>query len=121
MINRSYYSGDATEEEAYWSGHRAYEQGASIESNPYDKVDPHENSLYLAWRSGWLDFAWNIYGTGKTVIEYDSHELEDAYAEGREAYWNSHKRVIDNPYTGVDQDDLYIAWNNGYYDAAWDD
>jgi ribosome modulation factor len=47
-------------------------------------------------------------------------KVDQAYQEGKDAYFDG-KKSENNPYTGVDEDHQWEAWNEGYNNAAWDD
>jgi ribosome modulation factor len=49
--------------------------------------------------------------------EKELDDLEEAYKAGYEAQQNGVWRSL-NPY---DDDDLYLAWNEGWLQAAWDE
>ena len=59
----------------------------------------------------------------KTLDERDKEiRLENIYYEG----WNAYRvemrgGYFECPYNGVDEDEEFNAWWNGYYDAGWDD
>ena len=53
-------------------------------------------------------------------------EEEEAYELGYREYYNNgygsySARILGNPYTGVDEDNLFDAWEEGYSAAGWDD
>lgn len=47
-------------------------------------------------------------------------ELEDAFREGYSAYQNG-IHIHDNPYDYHTQRELADEWDDGYYEAGWDD
>lgn len=54
-------------------------------------------------------------------------DLGVAYQDGYDAYMleqhgdeNGRITVASNPYTGVNDDDRFNAWQEGYQQAAWD-
>ena len=49
-----------------------------------------------------------------------TEELISAFEEGLNAYMSSIP-IEDNPYTASDEEELYMAWNEGWYEGAWND
>ena len=48
--------------------------------------------------------------------------LMEIYYEGWDAYWaEARGKPIQCPYNGVDEDEQFEYWWNGYSDAGWDD
>lgn len=45
--------------------------------------------------------------------------VDQAYQEGKDAFYDG-KKSEDNPYNSVDEDHQWEAWNEGYYNASWD-
>jgi ribosome modulation factor len=50
----------------------------------------------------------------------EREDLKEAYEEGYSAYQNDYT-PDHNPYNTNDQWNFFLAWNEGYYDAAFDD
>ena len=51
-------------------------------------------------------------------MTYTIEECNEAWDEGYESYFEGDEN---NPYTGVDEGDLFEAWADGYTSASWDD
>lgn len=47
-------------------------------------------------------------------------DRKQAYEEGYRARQDGENKD-DNPYVRPEHEELYRAWQEGYYDAAWDD
>lgn len=43
--------------DAYWEGYRAYQDGASIDDNPYDTDGMYE--FWINWKEGFYDAGWD--------------------------------------------------------------
>jgi hypothetical protein len=47
-------------------------------------------------------------------------KVDQAYQEGRDAFYDGKKKPEDNPYNpynNKDENYLWLAWNEGYYNA----
>lgn len=49
-----------------------------------------------------------------------SEAEQDAWQDGYRAYCNHLSQDL-NPFNNNDEWELYKAWRDGWYDAAWDD
>lgn len=46
--------------------------------------------------------------------------MNEAFEEGRRAFWKGESK-LDNPYRGLDEDEKWDAWLEGWYTALEDE